>query len=255
MIIPVYKPLGASSHQLAAAIGAARGEKATHTGTLDPMAEGVLIVLTGADRFHKAQLSAVPKIYEFEMLFGIATDSHDLLGLPTKTDPRQLTAPAIATLLKKQLPQFEGTHLQRQPSFSAGRAHGKSFFDLVKEGQNPPVKKNTVTISRLQLLSCTEISLEEIANAHAQKVATVQGNFRQSEVLTHWQQALQTLPPSGVVAKLSATVSRRTYIRGLVRDLSELLTIPATTFTILRTQNGSYSIADCTPLTDVLHPH
>ena len=45
MVIPIYQPLGASTHQIAKRIGEKYGEKATHTGTLDPLAEGVVIVL------------------------------------------------------------------------------------------------------------------------------------------------------------------------------------------------------------------
>ena len=68
MILPIYQHQGSSSHMLARQVGQQYGEKATHTGTLDPMAEGVLIVLTGQDRFNKSKYTDWQKVYKIEEL-------------------------------------------------------------------------------------------------------------------------------------------------------------------------------------------
>src|SRR5690606_23625088 len=124
MIIPVYKPLGASTHQLAQTVGEHFGEKATHTGTLDPLAEGVVIVLTGPDRFRNSELSDWRKTYQFTVLFGVSTDSHDLLGLPTAVCQ---TAPRVAVIenhLPAILSKLQAATTQVTPAFSAKRFQG-----------------------------------------------------------------------------------------------------------------------------------
>lgn len=245
MIIPVYKPLGASSHQLAAKIGLARGEKATHTGTLDPLAEGVLIVVTGEDRFKKAELSDTEKTYEFEMLCGISTDSCDLLGLPTKVQTEQLNLEEITASLTQILPSFLGETEQTQPTFSAGRHAGKSFFQLAKSDESLPEKKNTISIHSLKLVTAQVISAETVLQTHLEKILLVRGDFRQNDILATWQGHANTMPKELPLFRFEASVSKRTYVRAIVRDLAKRILVPATTFSIVRTQNGQYSIADC----------
>ncbi len=109
MIIPVYKPLGSSTHLLAKKTGDIYQTKATHTGTLDPMANGVVVVLTAEDRFKKSKLANWKKTYEFEILWGATTDSHDLLGLITQTSQ----APVDLKKLEEALHNFTGNITQQ----------------------------------------------------------------------------------------------------------------------------------------------
>ncbi|MCD8507164.1 hypothetical protein LRY58_02585 [Candidatus Woesebacteria bacterium] len=145
MIIPVYQPLGSSSHRLAADIGAQRQEKATHTGTLDPMAEGVLVVLTGEDRFQKSVYSKWPKVYEFSILWGLTTDTDDSLGLLTASPASWHKLPPtnhLAKQLQTLLPKFLGEQEQQVHAFSARRWQGQSSFDFARRGEPIP-KKNS----------------------------------------------------------------------------------------------------------------
>lgn len=110
MIIPVYQPLGSSTHVLAQKVGKIYNSKATHTGTLDPMADGVILVLTGKDRFDKQIHTDAQKTYHFSILWGVQTDSLDLLGLIKKVDinhASQLEKTNIPDTIKKLQP----THL------------------------------------------------------------------------------------------------------------------------------------------------
>lgn len=145
MLIPVYKPLGISTHRVAQAIGVWADEKATHTGSLDPMAEGYVLVLTGDDRFNKVTLADEKKFYAFEILFGIATDTHDLLGLVTHNENHQLDNQEITQKLATALPAFLGKQQQKQPRFSAQRVNGKSGFDLAKKNISFTQQKNLIT--------------------------------------------------------------------------------------------------------------
>ena len=147
MIIPVYKPLGASTHLLAKKVGDIHQTKATHTGTLDPMANGVVIVLTAEDRFKKSELSDWKKTYEFEILWGISTDSHDLLGLTTQIDQKQIDVEK----LEETLPKFTGKILQQLPKFSAQRINGESYFDQAKKQTTFTPRSENIQIHSLKL--------------------------------------------------------------------------------------------------------
>jgi tRNA pseudouridine55 synthase len=246
MIIPVYKPLGASSHQLAARIGAERGEKATHTGTLDPMAEGVLVVLTGEDRFRKQELSATKKEYHFQIVFGISTDSHDLLGVPTTVTTSIPQKKVLEKKLTSILSQMLGETTQRQPIFSAGREGGKSYFELGKQQRVPKkIKENDITLYSLDCKKMVEVQKETIMRYHKKALSTVSGDFRQEEIREAWESHSDALPKQLLLAECTATVSKRTYIRGIVRDISQALQLPATTYSIIRTKNGQFSLDDC----------
>ena len=253
MIIPTWKKLGSSTHQLAQTIGAKTAaqtqniddKKATHTGTLDPMAEGIVVVLTGADRFKKGTFTNWKKTYEFEILFGVTTDSHDLLGLQTKLSHNPLTSLKIKKKLLSVLPRYIGKQTQTQPQFSAQRINGKSGFDLGKTNNNFSQKKNSIEIFSLQLFSTQEILISELKKNCTNKIATVTGNFRQKEITENWNQTFKNLEQNSIktlpVFKLVATVSKRTYIRALVHEFSTALQVPATTYSITRIQEGPYS--------------
>ncbi len=244
MIFPLYKPLGQSAHLLAQAAGKRRGEKATHTGTLDPMAEGVLLVLTGEDRFKKGSLSEYAKIYEFAALLGVSTDSNDLLGLVTAVEKGGFSLDEVK--LRAAAQTFAGRQQQRLPDFSAKRSGGESYFDLAKAGRKPPAAYEEIEIYSLELAKLKKISAQQLKQALTQKIKLVEGDFRQLEILDRWQQFfLQDAPESFWLASFTAQVSKRTYIRALVRDLGAKLGIPTTTFSLVRTANGPYTIADC----------
>lgn len=246
MIIPVYKPLGASSHQLAKKVGDLYNEKATHTGTLDPMAEGVLVVLTDADRFSKEKWSDVKKTYDFEILLGFTTDSHDLLGLVTtnmqETNSKNINPEGIKNILK----EIQKKDYQIIPEFSAKRYKGKSYFDFAKTGEELPESRQENEIYSLQLQEVLEIHKDNLFNSIFTKLSFISGDFRQIEIINQWKSIEKnTSIDYFFILKCQATTSKRTYIRSIVRDLSYSLQVPATTFSISRIANGSFQIKDC----------
>lgn len=271
MIKPIYQKQGVSSHMLARDFGKSRHEKATHTGTLDPMAEGVLIILSGDDRYKKQDLGDVQKTYQFEILWGIKTDSQDLLGLITEQKYNEESSiekvyskkeKKSIEFLDNYLSKYVGKINQKLPRFSAKRVKGKSAFDLAKSGAEMEDYFRAVEIFEAKVLSLNTISKEELKDTIIKKINNVEGNFRQEEVLAGWDEFFASLDKdnnsnSGLennsqdnfyISKCEIIASRRTYIRALVRDLSDDLNIPATTFSIVRTKNGKYSIEDCTSL-------
>jgi tRNA pseudouridine55 synthase len=248
MIIPVWQELGQSTHQIAKNLGSDYQTKATHTGTLDPMAEGIVIVLTHEDRLKKSEFSKWKKTYEFEILWGISTDSLDLLGLVNEISTKNLDFKIIETTLVKILPQLIGTYQQTQPQFSAQRINGKSGFDLAKQKIEFKPKENEITIASLEILGTQTIKTKQLQKIIPEKINLIQGNFRQQEILQQWQKTFSQLENKHIqhlpVTKFRAVVSKRTYIRALVDNIAQLLNYPITTFAITRTQNGPYTEDD-----------
>ena len=264
MIIPAWQKIGQSTHLLAKVIGKKIVEetknlnniKATHTGTLDPMAEGVIIILTGEDRFKKENFSNWKKTYQFEILLGISTDSLDLLGLTTEIiDLKKYnkfqtsSSKKIIEKLKKIATNFIGSQIQSQPKFSSQRIDGKSGFDLAKTNKQFVTKVNKINIYSLKILDQHDIELTKLKKEIFKKLSSITGNFRQDKIKLDWKKTfselekleIKTLP----AIKLEAEVSKRTYIRALVRDIAQELKLPATTYSIIRTKNGKFSKNSC----------
>lgn len=244
MIQPIYKPVGASTHTLAHLFGARRNTKASHTGTLDPLADGVVVALSGKDRFDKHIYADWTKEYTFSVLLGVATDSHDALGLITDISQAADVDQALSAI-KQNLGSLTGTYEQIQPRFSAGRYKGKSFFTHAKEHADLPIKKNTISVHEMSVLKRENISATKLLNQIEKSVKKVNGEFRQDSVLQGWQTYCTQHKYQHTIVTLRARTSKRCYIRGLVRDLSHLIRMPLTTLTISRTKNGPYTIDDC----------
>jgi len=245
MIVPVYKPVGASTHLLAKRVGDIHQTKATHTGTLDPMADGVVIVLTDQDRFKKSEATNWKKQYQFEILWGATTDSHDLLGLTTKVSQEKYDLDQIATQIKSVIPKFTGTIVQQLPQFSAQRIDGESYFDKAKKNESFVPRSETVQVHSLELQNSYSIDKSQLRQQLENKIQLVEGDFRQEQILNNWQQVIPQLPEELVITQLQTTVSKRTYIRSLTRDIAQQLQLPATTYSLTRTKNGKFSIKDC----------
>lgn len=260
MIIPVCKKIGESTHLLAQRIGKLVAKntgnpehlKATHTGTLDPMAEGVVIVLTGEDRLRKSEYSQDLKTYEFEVVFGVSTDSHDLLGLTQEITEQQLDIEEIYQQVLKELPQFIGKQKQVQPAFSAQRVEGKSGFDLAKENKIFNQTVNEIEILSIILEEKSEITIDTFEKNLTEKINLIEGDFRQSEIVAQWKKTIEKLSEHSIVKlpvlKIQTTVSKRTYIRAITRDLSKKIGVPATTFSIVRTINSGFDRKSCQDL-------
>lgn len=241
MIFPVWQPIGSSSHMLTKAIGAELGELATHTGTLDPMAEGVLVILTGEDRFVKGSLHDWLKTYSFSILWGVSTDSADKLGCVTDYSGAQVTKEQIVQVLKK----FPHHYAQKIPEFSARRVKGKSSFDWAKDHKEIFEKKREV---KLSAIICDSIEIFERAtllSQHHTTINLIKGNFRQEEVLQSWKHKIPKEAQTFLISHHTVTASPGTYIRQLVSDLSNQLGAPATTWRITRTVNGPFTKEDC----------
>lgn len=149
-VLNVLKPTGMTSHDVVDAIRRLVGQRRVgHTGTLDPGAAGVLVVVLGRATRIAEFLSEADKAYRFEVTFGVATATGDAFGEITSTaDASGLSEEQLADLL----PQFLGEIEQLPPMTSAIKVGGVPLYRRARRGETVAVQPRRVRISRLRLL-------------------------------------------------------------------------------------------------------
>jgi tRNA pseudouridine(55) synthase len=247
MIFPIWQPLGTSSHLLAQKCGLLLSEPATHTGTLDPMASGVLVVLTGDDRFAKGSFSDWHKTYSFSILWGVATDSGDTLGLIQTLSQNHPSQAAITHVLES----FPKQYSQKVPDFSSRRWQGKSGFDHARLQVQLPDKERLVEIDKIILNTTQLLSPTKVFEDQQQAVKQITGDFRQSAILDNWKENFSHITTELLITHHVVTVSTGTYIRQLVQDIAQQLDVPATTWSITRLSNGPFAQEDCIEIAEL----
>lgn len=237
--------MGVSTHQLAKKLGEISATKATHTGTLDPLAEGVIVVLSGEDRFLKSKIADNKKTYSAEILLGISTDTDDELGVITAVN-KNVTTEDIE-LFCRELSNSVGEQLQVIHPYSAKRHQGTSYFNLAKAKIETPDYYQAINIEKVQLDESITISAKELLRQQNEKVGKVEGAFRQKEILSSWSDTFlkHSLQSDFTVINCTIVCSKRTYIRSLVKKVSTDTKVPAVLHYLLRTNNGPYSVEDC----------
>lgn len=135
-------------------------KKIGHAGTLDPMATGLLIILTNEYTKKFSEFQNFPKTYEAEITFGQKTDTYDGDGAVIYTHP----SPFLITTYKIEniLTNFLGTIEQRPPIYSAVHVAGKRAHHLARKGEDIILPSKKVTIYSARILSVVEnkVSIE-----------------------------------------------------------------------------------------------
>jgi tRNA pseudouridine55 synthase len=151
-VLVVDKPEGPTSHDVVAAVRHAIGVRAVgHTGTLDPMASGVLPLVIGRATRLARFLAAHDKTYDATIRLGSATDTWDRTGRAAgeSTPIDRLPAPDD---IRGQLTRFLGVHEQLPPPFSAKKVGGIRAHRLARNGQEVAVRPTLVTLHELEIL-------------------------------------------------------------------------------------------------------
>jgi tRNA pseudouridine55 synthase len=145
----IDKPRGLTSHDVVAAVRRALGERRVgHTGTLDPLATGVLPLLLGRAARRAPFLSGADKAYEAHVRFGWETDTDDETGKPVSPPvPARFSGDDI----DRALVHLRGVIRQQPPAFSAKRIGGRRAYDIARAAGNPALKAAEVTVSRFEL--------------------------------------------------------------------------------------------------------
>lgn len=216
LVVGVAKPSGMSSHDVVNRCRKIFGERRVgHTGTLDPMAQGVLPICIGPATRLDNYLVGHDKTYVARIVFGVSTTTEDARGevvLKETTLPKQLNDPSFASQV---LERFVGTFSQLPPAYSAIKVGGKKACDEARKGTVIQLDPRTVTVYQANLV---EVGTEE--------------SF--GEELPYWD--------------VEFAVSKGTYIRSLARDIGIALACPAHLSALSRTSVGTLRLEDCLSL-------
>ena len=163
--IIVNKPKDMTSHAVCNKIRSImHTKKVGHSGTLDPLATGVLVVAVGKATKLINYLENQDKTYVAEALFGIQTDSYDILGnVLNKDDLSNPTESQIDT----QLEILKGSETQIPPIYSAIKVNGKKLYDYAKNGETVEILPRKIKIHSLKRVSNIidkKVSIEVSAN-------------------------------------------------------------------------------------------
>ena len=213
LVVGINKPVGMSSHDVVNRCRRIFNERRVgHTGTLDPLASGVLPICVGPATRLDPYLTGHEKSYRVTMAFGFETDTDDSEGKLTvqKPIPDDLLDGEFADAYVQGL---IGTHQQMPPQYSAIKIDGKKAYDLARAGKEVKLEPRTIEIKNAQLID--RYSLDE---------------------------------PAPIRWTMDFTVSKGTYIRSLVRDIGRELGCAAHMVALERTCSGALDLATCISL-------
>ena len=209
------KPRGLGSTQAVGAVKrnlrqAGYGKvKVGHGGTLDPLAEGVLIIALGEATKLAGRMLDASKIYAFTIQFGEETDTLDTEGEVVATSERRPPLAAVAAICE----HFTGEIEQVPPAYSALKVDGQRAYDLARAGEEVELASRRVTIHAVGILPGTGRGTGEAGGGA-------------SSALPHHYPADGPPPRAGEELEditLVANVSKGTYIRSLARDIAHAL--------------------------------
>ena len=186
--------------------------KVGHTGTLDPLATGVLVVCVGKATKLVNLLTCENKTYEAEITLGISTDTYDITGnIIEKVKVENITKDKIINTLNN----FIGDLEQEVPIYSAVKVNGKKLYEYARNNENVKLPVRKIHIDSLELIS----EIEYVDDV--------------------------------VKFKIRTSVSKGTYIRALVNDIAHNLGTIGVMSSLRRTKLGNVTIDMCKKIDDL----
>lgn len=217
MILNVYKEKGWTSFDVVASLRSVfKTKKIGHAGTLDPLAEGVLIVLTDKDTKKQSEFMGLEKEYLAEVVLGATSPTYDMEGELSFSGAVELTKEQIEEALKKYI----GTYEQRVPAFSATKVDGERLYKKARDGE----------------IDIDELPLKEVTVS----------NIKLSSLITRNIQG-HNLP----VVLIEITCGKGFYVRSLANDLGEDLGTGAVLTRLVRTRVGDYKVSASKRINDI----
>lgn len=211
-IINIYKPKEWTSHDIVAKIKRITGEKVGHTGTLDPLAQGVLPILIGKGTQCSKYLVNHNKKYHVELKLGKRTETLDAEGkiIEEKEIPQNMLEQSNKSNIEKILKTFEGEIEQKPPIYSAIKVKGKKLYEYARKGQEVEIPTRKITIYSIEL---KQIKKEKN------------------------------------IIIFDVSCSKGTYIRTLCEDIAKKLNTIGYMQNLLRIEVGEFNIKDSITLT------
>ena len=211
-ILIVNKPSGVTSRDVVNIVGKTLNtKKVGHTGTLDPMATGVLVLCIGNALKVCELITANDKEYIAKVILGIETETLDTTSPIINTKKTNITKEEIEKILNS----FKGSYLQEVPKYSAVKINGKKLYEYAREGKEIELPKKMVTIYDIQLISD----------------------------ITYYNDTTSFY--------IKTTVSKGTYIRSLIRDIGYKLNTYGCMDSLERTRQGIFNIDNSYTLEEI----
>lgn len=230
--MPVFildKPLGLTSHDVVARARRLLKTRAVgHAGTLDPLATGVLVVLSDAATKLSPFLTASEKRYLAWVSFGASTDTLDAEGPVSATGD---ASGVTAARLEAALPAFLELTEQMPPQYSAIKRGGVKGYEAARKGQTLALEARPAGYATASLLG----------------FAASRGELALPTPIPTLPPTLGDLP----TALFDVRVQAGTYLRAFARDLGAALDVPAHLSGLVRTQSGAFSLAQAVSLDDL----
>lgn len=258
MILNIYKPKNWTSFDVVAKVrNKFRTRKVGHAGTLDPLAEGVLLVLTDTDTKKQSQFMFLEKEYKAKIALGVTSPTYDLEGPLESVVPLEVISTIYQEVIEKELVKFVGNISQTVPPYSAVKVSGTPLYRLTRKNSDNvtaclPVKrvfiKNIVTTG-FKLYALNDLlSDTAFATSHARRqISTTNSKLPDSQLQNISWQNLQV-----PVVSCTITCSKGTYIRSLAHDLGQNLKTGGVLVELVRSKVGNYSVEDSVKLDDLL---
>ncbi len=225
----------------------------TYAGRLDPAAEGLLIILSSEDVHKKDEYKNLPKVYEVDLVFGLSTDTADLLGILSEASDKTFApeGPTLSPTRPKKgagskvlsLAKLVGTREQKFHSFSSKPVNGVALWEHTREKNNIEIPSHTITIEKIDVLKEETVSFGEIFERVKFILSEVGGDFRQSEIFESWQKQFEKIRDLEF-QKVTVEVhcSSGTYMRVLAEEIGAELGVPVLASRILRKSIGEIKI-------------
>ncbi|MBT3336767.1 MAG: tRNA pseudouridine(55) synthase TruB [Anaerolineae bacterium] len=161
-VLVIDKPTGMTSHDVVNVVR--RGtdiRRAGHTGTLDPRASGVLVVLVGPAVRLSEYISASDKRYQAIIRLGTATDTYDAEGVFTRDEA---TIDVTEEQFEEELKKFEGEIAQVPPPYSAVKVNGRKAYEMARKGEEVELEPRMIQVHHLEVLEWA--SPEVVVDVH-----------------------------------------------------------------------------------------
>ncbi len=248
-IVLVNKPSGMSSHDVVGFLRRKTGiKKIGHAGTLDPLADGLVIALIGRDATKQQDtFMGLPKVYEGTIVFGITSASEDAEGPLTL----HATLPELAALnadtVTDSFAAYIGTTEQVPPLYSAIQVDGKRLYKAARAGTADAIEipTRTITINAIELLAFSPLPETTNDTLLQEALADVPPQDIRRQELYAWYAArstqLQQLLPT---ARIRVHCQKGVYIRSLARDIGTQVGTGAFLGNLTRTHIGEYALTD-----------
>lgn len=253
-VINIYKPVGKTPleviRQIKSIFPEYTHETLGYAGRLDPMAEGVLLVLKGEENKKRKEYERYDKKYSFEVLFGVETDTYDILGLLSRIQNISENLPLQQ--LQRYINEYIGTWEQPYPPYSSPRVNGRPLFYWARHNALDTIKipSKKITVHSLEMEALHKMTSSHLLSYIEKKISTIQGDFRQSDILKLWRNELSSLSCSFTYARFAIECSSGLYIRSLAHDLGKKLNTDAIALSITRTAVGPYLLSQSLRIRD-----